>query len=115
MEKANKDSWKIQPMPEEVAEISYSAEFSTSEFEKISLGLVPEDMEDKWFMFLEGNTLYIQRSWTGHCIYQVEFDRDVERYWISRTLVNRNQEQYGQTDDEYAFLQSYGMPRNCYQ
>jgi hypothetical protein len=36
MENACKDSWKTQPMPQETAILSYSEEFSSDEFEKIS-------------------------------------------------------------------------------
>jgi hypothetical protein len=100
-EAAKSDSWKTKPMPAEVAVLDYAAEFSPEEFERISRGLVPQEMEDKWFIFLEGNTLNLHRSWTGHCIYQVEFDRDVEKYSVRRATANRVPDEYRQTDDAY--------------
>ena len=31
-------------------------------------------MEDKWFSYMDGNTLYAHRSWTGYCIYIIEIN-----------------------------------------
>jgi hypothetical protein len=112
MEHARKDSWQIQPMPQETAILSYREEFSSEEFEKISRGVVPEEMEDKWFIYLEGTTLCLHRSWTGTCIYQVELEAHAGTYAVRRALVNRNPAQYHATDDVYdaellRFLVSY--------
>jgi hypothetical protein len=71
------------------------------EFKKISLGLIPQEMEDKWFIYLDGNTLYLHRSWTGLCIYQVEFERVAGKHVVRRALVNRNPTQDQATDDVY--------------
>ena len=47
-------------------------------------------MEDKWFWFMEGNTLYAHRSWTGYCIYRIDFKPDNKHV----VTVNRDPEQY---------------------
>ena len=101
MKVAKPDSWKTKPMADAVAVLEYYANFSSAEFERISRGLVPVEMEDKWFIFLDGNTLNLHRSWTGHCIYQVEFDRDGEKYSVSQAMVNRSSDEYQETDDSY--------------
>lgn len=101
METAKLDSWMTKPMPDAIADLDYSAEFSPQEFERISHGLIPKEMEDKWFIVLDGHTLNLHRSWTGHCIYQVEFGRDGEKYSVRRTTANRVPDQYRQTDDDY--------------
>jgi len=101
MEIARKESWKAQPMPQETAALGYTAEFSLEEFERMSRGLIPQHMDDKWFIYLEGATLYLHRSWTGFCIYQVEFARGVAKYTVHRALVNRDQAQYQGTDIAY--------------
>lgn len=88
-------------MPPETAILSYREEFSSAEFEKISVGLVPREMEDKWFVYLDGTSLYLHRSWTGICIYQVDLEEKAGRYAVCRALVNRNRTQYGATDDAY--------------
>ena len=101
MKPARKDSSKIRPMPQETAVLSYRAEFSPEEFEKISLGVVPQEMEDKWFIYLEGTTLYLHRSWTGICVYEVEFQESGMKYTVHRALANRDHTQYQASDDAY--------------
>ena len=98
---ADIDSWKNLPMPEEIAELEYKAEYSAHEFEQISRGLIPQEMEDKWFIFFQGRTLRLHRSWTGHCIYQIEFTEYDGKHFAQRAFVNRKQDQYGESDNEY--------------
>lgn len=45
---------------------------SQEEFERVAQGLVPEEMEDKWFLYFEDGKLYCHRSWNGECIYIVD-------------------------------------------
>jgi hypothetical protein len=89
------------PMPLETAVLNYIAEFTPEEFEKMSLGLKPEQMEDKWLIAMEGDTLAFYRSWTGHCIYRVRFEKTGENYSATNALVNRNSEQYNSPGDDY--------------
>lgn len=46
---------------------------SREEMQEIALGYRPMDMSDKWLAFMEGNRLFLHRSWTGHGIYEVTF------------------------------------------
>jgi hypothetical protein len=55
-------------------------------------------MEEKWFVFVEGDTLHAHRSWTGVCIFQVSFSRAGEGYVADDALVNRDAREYGGTD-----------------
>jgi hypothetical protein len=47
--------------------------WSDSEWERIRFGLYAQTMEDKWNALVEGNRLFLHRSWTGRCIYEAEF------------------------------------------
>ena len=53
-------------------------------------GNIPQAMEDKWFWYMEGNTLFVHRSWTGACIYRIDFSSDNRH----KVTVNRDPEQY---------------------
>ena len=101
MDTARPDSWKTNPMPASVAVLNYVADFTTDEFNRISIGLMPLEMEGKWLIFLTGNILNLHRSWTGDCIYQVEFDQDGEKYSVRRATANRDPAQHRETDDAY--------------
>jgi hypothetical protein len=55
-------TWKIVPMPAETDQLECSSEFTPEEFAKIAEGLIPQEMEDKWYIHLEDNALYFNRS-----------------------------------------------------
>ena len=74
-EVATRQSWSNIPLPEQRASLSFEREFTQEEYELIRHGLIPEAMEDKWFIFLEDDVLYFYRSWTGNCIYQLSLRR----------------------------------------
>ena len=44
--------------------------FSPQDMDRIRRGVVPEAMEDKWFIYWKEGMLFFQRSWTGFCIYR---------------------------------------------
>ena len=98
---AKPDSWQTKPMPAQVAVLDYSVTFTEEEFERISAGCIPRDMEDKWFMYVDGNKLHMHRSWTGHCIYQVIFEHEKDNWVARQAMVNRNPDQYRETDNDY--------------
>lgn len=88
------DSWQRLPMPELKAKLPYERAFSRDEFERISLGLKPETMEGKWFIFLDGEWLSFHRSWTGICVYQVRLEQTANGHRVAEAWVNRDPEQY---------------------
>ena len=67
---------------------------------KIRTGLVPEQMEDKWFIFWAHDTLHFHRSWTGHCIYVARFVKDGDVCVMIEVDVNRDPTQWTETSDE---------------
>lgn len=71
---ATKDSWKRQAFTTGTP-IPYRRSFSRNEFAKVQEGLVPEDMDDKWFIYFD-DYLFLHRSWTGEPVYRVEFSED---------------------------------------
>lgn len=73
--------------------------YSAEEFDQLKKGFIPQDMDEKWFVYYEEPYLYLHRSWTGFCLYRVELDRGDDGVRISEALVNRDPDQYGGTDD----------------
>ncbi len=99
---ATRQSWSnVQPLPEQRAWLSLQREFTQEEYELIRYGLIPEAMEDKWFIFLEEDVLYFHRSWTGFCIYQLSLINQGANYTVAEALANRDASQYSGTDDGY--------------
>ncbi len=66
----------------------------------IRRGLVPEQMEDKWFIYWKDDALFFHRSWTGFCIYVVRFAAKGDSFGMTEADVNRDTEQYEEASDE---------------
>ncbi len=100
-ERTMKSSRRTQPLPEGRARISYRRRFDAGEYQRLALGLRPMAMEDKWFIYLDDDSLYFHRSWTGVCIYTVRL-RAAGRAWeVVEAWVNRASDQYRGVDDAY--------------
>ena len=68
---ATAEDWKRLPF-KNVRLVPYAREFSPDQFERLRLGLLPQAMEDKWFIYFEEPYLYFHRSWTGQAVYRVK-------------------------------------------
>ena len=99
---ANRSSrGKLSSLPTAHKNLRFRREFTVEEYDRLARGVIPQAMEDKWFIFLEAEYLYFHRSWTGFLIYQIRLNKEGEKYFVDETLVNREPEQYKATDDEY--------------
>jgi hypothetical protein len=91
----------LRPLPAERARLVVEREFAQQEYARSACGVVPEQMEDKWFIFLEDTTLFFHRSWTGFCIFQVTLVQQSTTCAIADVLVNRDTAQYSGSTDGY--------------
>ncbi len=99
---AKKTDWKIERMPAETEILDFQRTFSSQEFERIRLGLIPREMEDKWFIYLDNDILNIHRSWTGYLMYEITLKYQEDgTYRVIQAVVNRNTAQYNQQNNEY--------------
>jgi hypothetical protein len=99
MKAAKATDWQTLPLPAQRASFAVERTFSQAEIERIRLGLIPEEMEDKWFIYWQDDTLHLHRSWTGVCIYVLRFAEEGDAWKVTRAEVNRDPEQYSQTSD----------------
>jgi hypothetical protein len=96
-----RDDWKLHKMPKACATIPVNRHFSAKEMDSIKLGFRPDSMDDHWFVFYEKDHLYIHRSWTGYCIFVMQFCKEARGYLASKLHANRNPKQCGSRDDSY--------------
>lgn len=94
-------SWKHLPEPAEREPLAFEAQFTPIEYEQLALGLVPDAMEDKWFIYLENDWLRFHRSWTGAYIYALRLKRAPAGFSVVESWVNRNPAQYKGCDAAY--------------
>lgn len=93
--------WNTNPLPEQRTNIALDRVFSPNEMDRIRAGLIPDVMEDKWFIYWRDKALYLHRSWTGNCTYVVHFVSEGDAWRMVRAEVNRDYEQYQNTNDGY--------------
>lgn len=100
MKTATAIDWNTEPLPAKQITIHLDRTFSPAEMTRIHKGLIPQQMEDKWFIYWQENTLFFHRSWTGYCIYIVHFAAAGDRQKMIKADVNREPTQYREVDDE---------------
>lgn len=91
---AERNDWKTVDMPRQRETFILRRTFTPSQMAALRRGNVPQAMEDKWFWFMEGDSLFAHRSWSGFCIYRIDFKPEGKHL----VTVNRDPEQYGGTD-----------------
>ena len=87
---ARREDWKTVRMPVKHESFVLERSFSGEEMDALRRGNVPQSMEDKWFWYMKGRTLWAHRSWTGYCIFRIDFKKD-GRHIVT---VNRDPRQY---------------------
>lgn len=93
---AVKGDWKTSDMPDRHEVFFIHRTIHTDQMRVLRRGHVPREMEDKWFWYMEGDTLFAHRSWTGFCIYRIDFS--TVNY--HKVIVNRNPDQHNGTSIE---------------
>jgi hypothetical protein len=99
--RAVSSSWKHLPAPAEREPLAFEAVFTDSDGELLMRGLVPQEMEDKWFIYFDDGWLRFHRSWTGAFIYALRLDGSPAGVRVTDSWVNRNAQQYGANDTPY--------------
>ena len=87
---AERYDWKSIEMPSKHDTFVLHRPLNPQQMKALRRGNIPKQMEDKWFWFMEGDTLFAHRSWTGHCIYRIDFGPDGNH----KVTVIRDAEQY---------------------
>ena len=101
METAKPDSWKRLPLPERKHPLGFAALYTDADAERMMQGFIPQQMEDKWFIYFDESWLYFLRSWTGACIFALRLDGSPAGVRVVDSWVNRDPQQYKGEDDEY--------------
>jgi len=98
---ATRESWKVLPLPATRADLGFAESYTSDEFERMKRGIIPQEMEDKWFVFYEEPWLYFHRSWTGACIYALRFRSSDSGVSAVESWVSRHTEHYKETQTDY--------------
>ena len=81
---ALKADWKTLPPDETQRQVlEYQRNLTPAEFRWVALGITPLVMEDKWFAYMEHSRLHYHRSWTGQCVFVVDFAPEGAGYRVA--------------------------------
>jgi hypothetical protein len=101
MKIAIQTSWKTLDAPQAKEPLAFEAKFSDADAEKLMQGLIPQSMDDKWFVYFADGWLNFHRSWTGAHIYALRLDGSPDGVRVIDSWVNREPEQYRANDTAY--------------
>ncbi len=85
-ERATAESWEIQRFIKGKP-LDFQAAYDPEELERLKDGLIPEAMEDKWFVFYESPFLYFHRSWTGDPAYRLKLEETPDGAKVAEALM----------------------------
>jgi len=86
---ASSTSWKRKPFNEGVP-LRFQAAFDNGQFARLRVGLVPREMEDKWFIYYEEPHLFLHRSWTGEPVYRLTLSSGQEGAEVTEALWSKD-------------------------
>lgn len=80
-------------------------------YKRLQLGHVAHEMEDKWNIYMEDNTVHLHRSWTGVELFRFTVESVIgsalslgqkpeEYYIVSSFEVEQDPERYTETDEQ---------------
>ena len=91
--KADATSWECAPFLKS-RRLECHIALTPREFEIISMGHIPEVMEDHWFMYCDENSINYFRSWSGIQIFKGYYRREKDSYIIYALEINDNKDEY---------------------
>lgn len=87
----------LTPLPDRREPLALNREYSEYDSWRISRGVVPHSMDDKWLIYRKNDILHFHRSWTGICIYEVNLGHREGRLYLSSGCANREPREYNET------------------
>ncbi|MFF3013772.1 hypothetical protein [Streptomyces sp. NPDC057939] len=97
---------RLQPIstPLQVAQLPGRV-WTDEQWDRIRRGYAAQDMDQKWNAFVEGDVLFMHRSWTGRGVYEASFAPVTGGgRRIASAVVEGDVERYRRKGDEYDSL-----------
>ncbi|MEV1204402.1 ADP-ribosylglycohydrolase family protein [Microbispora rosea] len=92
---------KVVPFAAPVAMPPPERVWSDDDWAVIRLGHRPVGMDDRWSAYVEGDTLHLHRSWTGHQIYEARFGRTQGGRFVVAARVEADRGRHRRVGDAY--------------
>jgi hypothetical protein len=76
--------------------------WSDDEWDRIKLGYAAQGMDEKWDVFVEDQTMFVHRSWTGNGIFEASFSAAAGGGWrISAAVVESDPTRYRRSSEQF--------------
>ena len=98
--RARRKDWQNEPLTCPQSIPPPTRIWTEEEMDRIREGYIPQIMEEKWFIFMEGNRLFAHRSWTGFGIYEATFTPAAGGYVIESAIVTGDETRYDPSSDQ---------------
>jgi len=96
---AKNSDWKTREFSNPYS-LETELHLAEKQFARVRFGFIPEEMEDRWFVYFADERLHFHRSWTGFKIFEARVDKAQEGYAISEILVEHDPEFNSSVDDD---------------
>jgi hypothetical protein len=93
-------SWKHEPFKEGIP-LRYQATFDSGQLARLKVGLIPREMEDKWFIYFEEPHLFLHRSWSGQPVYKLTLKNLPNGAEVTETLWSKELAGIPDFDSDY--------------
>ncbi len=80
---ANEYDLTLRAMPENRISFEYERDFTQDQIEMLRKGHEPESTLDRWRWYVKGNVLYIHRTLTGCCIYEIDISTNTGSHHVT--------------------------------
>lgn len=99
MKIASKNKMNTSPMTNP-KKLDVSIFLNNEQLQKLKLGLIPNEMEDKWFAYFNCEYIHFHRSWTGYEIFKAKVNTTDKGCQINEFWVEQNLDKYNEQIDE---------------
>ncbi|WP_282029830.1 hypothetical protein [Paracoccus marcusii] len=93
-QEAKRWSFRTLPLPEARHNLPIALHFNCRDYYKIRCGYIPQEMEDRWFIYFKNGWVYFHRSWSGYCVYGARLTKTSKGGLITEAWVNADRKQY---------------------
>ena len=70
------------------------------QYQTLISGFKPGGTDDRWFLYVKDNWVYLHRSWTGHCIFKLKLQAISGNMMLTEIHINRDLDQYRSVNTE---------------
>jgi ADP-ribosylglycohydrolase len=100
---ATSSDWETKLMPESaeyISTIKLAIPITYEEMAILQYGHIPQEQEDHWFMYCDGEYIRYYRSWSGQWAFVAHYHKEEDCYFIDELTINHALAEFGVNGNE---------------